>query len=67
VRTTLPVARGEMVSLAELDGPFRAAALVQNVSQGEDKVVRLNLQFLNETEAAAAVKDLLRRQGISTT
>jgi hypothetical protein len=67
VRTTLPVSRGEMVSLAELDGPFRASALVQNVSQGEDKVVRLNLQFLNEVETAPAVKDLLRRQGISTT
>jgi hypothetical protein len=65
VRTTLPVARGELVSLAELDGPFRASALVQNVAQGEDKVVRLNLQFLSEAEAAAAVKDLLRRQGIS--
>lgn len=65
VRTTLPVARGELVSLAELDGPFRVSALVQNVAQGADKVVRLNLQFMNEAEAAAAVKDLLRRQGIS--
>jgi hypothetical protein len=65
VRSTLPVGRGELVNLAELDGPFRASALVQNVSQGPDKVVRLNLQFMNEAEAAAAVKDLLRRHGIA--
>ena len=66
VRTTLPVARGELVSLAELDGPFRASALVQNVSQGADKIVRLNLQFMNEAEAASAVRELLRRHGITT-
>ena len=65
VRTTLPVLRGELVSLAEMDGPFRASAVVQNVAQGPDKITRLNLQFMNEAEAEAAVKDLLRRQGIS--
>jgi hypothetical protein len=67
VRTTLPVARGELVSVAELDGPFRASALVQNVSAGDDRIVRLNLQFMNEAEAATAVKELLRRQGITVT
>jgi hypothetical protein len=66
VRTTLPVARGELVSLAEVDGPFRASAVVHGVARGPDRVTRLHLQFMNEDEAAAAVKDLLRRQGIST-
>ncbi len=67
VRTTLPVVKGEMVRLSEVDGPFRASAVVHNVARGADKVTRLHLQFMNEEEAAAAVKDLLRRQGISTT
>jgi hypothetical protein len=35
------------------------------VTRGPDKITRLNLQFTNEAEAAAAVKDLLRRQGIN--
>jgi hypothetical protein len=65
VRTTLPVSRGEMVSVAEADGPFRASAMVLAVTEGADKVTRLNLQFLNEADAAEAVKDLLRRQGIA--
>jgi hypothetical protein len=65
VRTTMPVARGELVSLAEADGPFKVSAVVHNVTRGPDKITRLNLQFTNEAEAAAAVKDLLRRQGIN--
>lgn len=66
VRTTLPLARGELVRLAEMDGPFQASAVVQNISRGADRITRVNLQFMNAEEAAAAVKDLLRRQGIVT-
>lgn len=65
VRTTLPVAKGELVRIEEVDGPFRASALVQNAMAGPDAIMRLNLQFMDEEEAARGVRDLLRRQGIA--
>jgi hypothetical protein len=65
VRTTLSLAKGERVHLAEVDGPFQVSAVVQNVATGSDRVRRLHLQFLHEEEAASAARDLLRRQGIT--
>jgi hypothetical protein len=64
VRTTLPVGKGELVRVAEVDGPFQASAVVQNAATGADKVRRLHLQFMDEEGAGRAVRDLLRRQGI---
>jgi hypothetical protein len=65
VRTGLTVSKGELVLVQEVDGPFRASAVVQNVAMGPDKVTRMNLQFMDEDEAARGVKDLLRRHGIA--
>ncbi|HET8646092.1 MAG TPA: PilZ domain-containing protein, partial [Vicinamibacteria bacterium] len=66
VRTAaLGLAKGEMVQLSELEGPFRAQALVLNVAGGADGIVRANLHFTHSQEAAAAARDLLRRQGIT--
>ena len=65
VRTSLPVAKGELVQVEEVGGPFRASAVVHHVSLGEDKVTRLHLQFMDEDEAGRGIKDLLRRQGIA--
>jgi hypothetical protein len=65
VRTTLPLAKGERVQLAETDGPFEVAAVVQNVATGADRICRVHLQFLHGDEAARAAGDLLRRQGIT--
>jgi hypothetical protein len=64
VHTTLPVAKGELVQLEEASGTFRAPAVVHNVSTGADGIRRLNLQFMDEEEAAAGMKDLLLRHGI---
>ena len=49
VPTTLPVVKGEILSVEELGGDFRTRAEVKNVFVGEDKVPRLSLQFLDET------------------
>jgi hypothetical protein len=65
VRTTLDVARGQLVHLEEVDGPFQVAAVVQNAATGADHVRRLHLQFTDEEDSARAARDLLRRQGIS--
>jgi len=65
VRTTLPVAKGELVQVEEVGGPFRAPAVVHNASLGEDGARRINLQFMDEEEAAAGMKDLMRRHGIA--
>lgn len=65
LRCSLPAVRRELVLLTELEGPFRAQAMVINVVHGSDNITRLNLQFTNPEEAAAAARDLLRRQGVS--
>jgi hypothetical protein len=64
IRTTLAPARGEVVRVSEVGGPFEVLAVVRNVATGADKVCRLHLQFMDEEAAAPAVRDLLRRQGI---
>lgn len=46
VRTALPVAKGEMVLVAEREGRYRSRAEIRNVSIGADGLVRLNLLFL---------------------
>lgn len=45
VFTTLPVARGETLTVFDLEGRVRAEAVVKNVYVGSDRVTRLNLQF----------------------
>jgi hypothetical protein len=47
VRTALPVARGEHVTVAECDGRYRSRAEIRNVTIGADGGVRLNLLFLD--------------------
>jgi hypothetical protein len=47
VLTTLPVAKGEILEIEELGGPFRTRAEIRNLYIGSDKVPRLNLRFLD--------------------
>jgi hypothetical protein len=47
VLTTLPVAKGEIIIVEEVGGPFRTRAEIKNIYIGKDKVPRLNLQFLD--------------------
>jgi hypothetical protein len=45
VYTTLPVKRGESLSVTDLENTVAAEAVVRNVFVGSDRVTRLNLQF----------------------
>jgi hypothetical protein len=45
VFTTLSVARGETLTVCDLDGRVAVDAVVRNVYVGPDRVTRLNLQF----------------------
>jgi hypothetical protein len=45
VFTTLPVVRGEALTVTDLDDKVAAEAVVRNVYVGPDRVTRLNLQF----------------------
>jgi hypothetical protein len=47
VLTSLPVAKGEVVELEEVGGPFHTRAEVRNIFIGPDKIPRLNLRFLD--------------------
>jgi hypothetical protein len=47
VMTSLPLAKGEIVLVEEMGGPFRTRAEVCNVYIGEDRIPRLNLHFLD--------------------
>jgi hypothetical protein len=47
VRTSLPVAKGEIVEVEDLAGTFRTRAEIRNVSIGPDGHPRLNLLFLD--------------------
>jgi PilZ domain len=47
VLTTLPVAKGEIIIVEEVGGPFRTRAEIKNIYIGKDKIPRLNLQFLD--------------------
>jgi PilZ domain len=45
VFTTLPVVRGETITVSDLDGRVACEAVVRNVYVGPDRVTRLNLAF----------------------
>lgn len=47
VFTTLPVAKGETLTVTDLEDTVAAEAVVRNVFAGPDRVTRLNLQFLD--------------------
>jgi hypothetical protein len=47
VLTSLPVAKGEIIIVEELGGPFRTRAEIKNIYIGKDRIPRLNLQFLD--------------------
>jgi hypothetical protein len=47
VKTSLPVAKGETVMVAECGGRYRSRAEIRNVTIGADGSVRLNLLFLD--------------------
>ena len=45
--TAMPVAKGEVVLVEEMGGEFKTRAENRNVYIGEDRIPRLNLQFLD--------------------
>src|SRR5262245_30410263 len=47
VMTAMPVAKGDVLLVEELGGEFKTRAEVRNVYIGEDRIPRLNLQFLD--------------------
>jgi PilZ domain len=47
VMTAMAVAKGDVVLVEEMGGDFRTRAEIRNVYIGEDRVPRLNLQFLD--------------------
>jgi hypothetical protein len=47
VKTSLSLARGDVVWVAEAGGPFRTRAEVRNVTVGRDGVPRMNVAFLD--------------------
>ena len=63
VMTTLAVAKNDRVVIEEIGGAFRAEAEVLDIHVGADNVPRLSLKFL-DAEAAAGMRDLLKRNGI---
>lgn len=63
VLTSLPLTRGEIVSLEDLQGILRCRAEVRGLFIGKDNVPRLNLRFL-DPEAEQAVHALLRQNAI---
>ncbi|HLA78631.1 MAG TPA: PilZ domain-containing protein [Vicinamibacteria bacterium] len=48
VPTSLPVGKGEVLTLHEVGGDFRTRAEVKNIYLGSDQVPRLNLHFLEK-------------------
>jgi PilZ domain-containing protein len=48
VLTSLPLAKGDIVVVEELGGPFRTRAEIRNIFIGKDKIPRLNLKFLDD-------------------
>ncbi len=48
VRTSLPLAKGDLVRIEEVGGDYKTRAEVRNVSIGPDNHPRLNLLFLDE-------------------
>lgn len=47
VMTAMAVAKGDVVLVEELGGEFKTRAEIRNIYIGEDRVPRLNLQFLD--------------------
>ena len=47
VMTSLPVAKGDVLRLEEVDGDFQVRAEIRNVYIGSDHIPRLNLRFLD--------------------
>lgn len=47
VLTSMPVAKGELLMVEEVDGSFRSRAEVRNIYIGPDSIPRLNLKFLD--------------------
>jgi hypothetical protein len=47
IKTSLSLARGDVVWVAEAGGPFRTRAEVRNVAAGRDGVARVNVMFLD--------------------
>lgn len=47
VLTSMAVARGDVLEVEELGGPFRTRAEIRNVYIGKDNIPRLNLCFLD--------------------
>jgi len=47
VLTSLPVVRGDVIRLEEVDGDFQARAEICNIYIGPDRIPRLNLRFMD--------------------
>ncbi len=47
VMTALPIQKGEVIEIVELDGSFKTRAEVRNLFKGPDNITRLNLLFLD--------------------
>jgi len=47
VMTSLPVVKGDVVRLEELDGDFQVRAEIRNIYIGSDHIPRLNLRFVD--------------------
>jgi PilZ domain len=47
VMTSLPVSKGDVLRLEEIDGDFQARAEIRNIYIGADHIPRLNLRFLD--------------------
>lgn len=63
VLTSLPVSRGDIVLVEDLQGILRTRAEVRGLFIGKDNVPRLNLRFL-DPEAEDAARVLLRQNAI---
>jgi hypothetical protein len=63
VPTALPLTRGDLVMVRDLQGVLKTRAEVRGLLIGKDNVPLLNLKFLDEA-AADAVRALLRQHAI---
>lgn len=63
VPTSLPIVKGETVTVEEVKRAFRVRAEVLNVSVGRDNIPRLNLKFV-DPEAASTMRQVLQHFGI---
>jgi hypothetical protein len=63
VTTSLPLSRGDIVLVEDLQGILRTRAEVRGLFIGKDNLPRLNLRFL-DPEAVEAVRALLRQNAI---